>query len=149
MQVELPVAHEVTPSLQTLGFVVQVLPAVQPTQVPPALQTKLVPHTVPASRNRFVELLQTEVPVPQPMTPKRHGFRFPVHVMPPSHVTHEPPPEHTCEAPHDVPASTFIPELLQTGEPVVHETMPMRQAFGLVEHEPPAMHEPQLPLLQV
>src|SRR5947208_10396605 len=67
MQVWAPVMQEVTPFLQTLGFVVQEAPAVHATQVPALLHTMLVPQLVPAAF--CVLLLHTIVPVVQLVTP--------------------------------------------------------------------------------
>jgi hypothetical protein len=143
-----PVEHCVVPTRQGFGFEVQLAPAVQATQAPPGAQTRLAPHVVPAARV-VVELPQTDVPVPQPMTPSRHGSLLPVHETPASQVAHAPAPVQTCPAPQLVPASTLRPELAQVATPVVHEMTPTRQVFGLVEQLPPATQLPQLPLLQV
>jgi len=67
MQVIVPVLHEVMPTLQTPGLLVQETPAVQATQLPALLQTMLGPQALPAGF--CVLLLQTMVPVPQAVTP--------------------------------------------------------------------------------
>lgn len=71
-QVEAPVAHEVAPSLQTVGFVVQETPAVQETQLPAALHTRFVPHEVPAARLVAVST-QAWAPVAHEVTPVRQA----------------------------------------------------------------------------
>jgi hypothetical protein len=43
-----PLAHEVVPTLQAVGLPVHAWPAVHDTQVPPPLQTMLVPQLTPA-----------------------------------------------------------------------------------------------------
>src|SRR5438552_18586338 len=69
IQVCAPVVQEVTPLMHRLapGFVVHERPAVQATQPPLPLQTRLVPQAAPACLG--VLLLQTIVPVLQLVMP--------------------------------------------------------------------------------
>ena len=66
-QVDTPVPHQVTPTLQSLGLVLQARPAVQSTQLPPLLQTLSVPQDAPV--DLCVLLLQTIDPVAQLVMP--------------------------------------------------------------------------------
>ncbi len=68
MQLSTPVVQLVTPFRHpALGFEVHGWPALQDTQFPFGLQTRLVPHVVPAGR--FPESTQAEVPVVQEVMP--------------------------------------------------------------------------------
>src|SRR4051812_14999402 len=62
-QVWVPVAQELTPFLQKVGFEAQEPPAVQATQAPAPSQTMLVPQPVPAALLPLST--QTWAPVPQ------------------------------------------------------------------------------------
>jgi hypothetical protein len=66
-QVSAPVPHQVTPTLQTLGLVLQATPAVQSTQLALPLQTLFVPQDAPVAL--CVLLLQTIDPVAQLVMP--------------------------------------------------------------------------------
>lgn len=74
-----PVLHSVMPLRQPgLGLVVQAMLAVQVTQLPPGLQTWLVPHTVPALR--LPESTHVCAPVVHAVTPVLHpGFGLVAH----------------------------------------------------------------------
>src|SRR5438874_691350 len=75
-QVWLPVAQEVTPFLQTLGFPVQALPAVQATQAPVPLHTMFVPQPVPAALSP--PSMQVCAPVTQEVMPFLQTLGFEV-----------------------------------------------------------------------
>lgn len=67
-QVCVPVAHDVTPCLQTLGLVAHDVPAVQATQLALALHTMLVPQEVPTGF--AAPLTHCWLPVLQEVMPK-------------------------------------------------------------------------------
>jgi hypothetical protein len=67
-QVEVPVAHDVTPEAHALfGFVEQATPALHVAHWPLALQTSFVPHEVPAAF--LVPSTQADAPDAQEVTP--------------------------------------------------------------------------------
>ena len=142
-QVEAPVAHEVAPSLQVVGLVVQETPAVQATHAP-ALQTWFVPQTVPfgslpASR-------QTELPVAQEVEPVRQKVGLVAQAWPATQVT-QAPPLQTWSVPQTVPSGS-LPASTQTELPVAQEVVPVRQKVGLVAQAWPATQATQTPALQ-
>ena len=55
------------------------------------------------------------------------------------------PALHTLLAPQPVPSALFAPSW-QTTAPVLHATVPLRQAFGFVEQLAPGVQEIQLPV---
>ena len=75
-QTGVPVVHEIIPFLQKVGLVVHAMPAVQETQLPALLQTKLVPQLAPGAF--CVSLLQTIDPLLQLVTPVKQGSGLPV-----------------------------------------------------------------------
>jgi hypothetical protein len=96
-QVCAPVLHAVRPCLQAVGFVVQELPAVHATQLPPLLHTMPMPQGVPGEA---VAALSTHcaVPLEQLVMPALQGLGFPVHAVPCMHEPQFPalhvPPGH-------------------------------------------------------
>jgi hypothetical protein len=143
MQVWAPVAHDVTPFLQGLGFVVHASPAAHATQVPEPLQTMSVPQPVPGAL--LPPSMQVCVPVVQAVTPFLHAVGFAVHALPAVHATHV-PALHTIPVPQPVPfpLSVVSPH---TGRPVVQEIEPFLHGFAgwqvmLIVHAPhvPSLH---------
>jgi hypothetical protein len=57
------------------------------------------------------------------------------------------PARHTIPAPQEVPFG-WSPDSAQTGAPVAHEIVPVRQGFPDGEQAPPAAQVVQTPLLQ-
>ena len=143
-QVVAPMPHDVTPTLHAaFGFVVHGSPALQPTQVPLALQTMSVPQDDPA--DFCVSLLQTIAPVLQPLTPVKHLLGLVVQAVPAVHATHVPEPLHTIPDPQPVPADLLLPST-HVIVPVEHAVMPFLHAeLGFVVHASPAVHEPHIP----
>jgi hypothetical protein len=141
-QTELPVAHDVMPSLHGLAGV-QAAPAVHGTQLP-ALQTWLVPQPVPFGTAVPLSW-QVGVPVVQVSVPLWHGFAAGVQAPPPVHGT-QLPLLHTRLVPHAVPFAT-LPVSAQTGTPVTHEFAPVLHRF-VGWQLAPAVHAVQVPLLQ-
>jgi len=149
-QVEAPVTHDVTPFLQTDGFVVHAWPAVHETQVPVPLHTWLVPQVVPA--DVLPLSMHFGAPVVQSVTPVLHGAPgLVVHALPSSHITHWPLPLHTMFDPHEVPALTSSPSMQPEDDDIPQETTPSLHAPpGFVSQTvPPAqpMHAPALQTL--
>lgn len=142
-------------SVQTAEPVAQLMAPVRHTfagEQPAPLLHGLHPplrHTPPAHGVPLLLLLpsvQTGLPVLQEVLPFRQAW--------PGFVEQPAPSLHALQVPllqtppgHPVPLGLFA---LSThcGEPVEHETMPVRQALeGLVVHEPPATQLVQEPLL--
>lgn len=94
MQTGAPELQEMTPSTQAFGFPEQLPPAVQDTQAPLPLHTRLLPHEVPAARG-VVPFTQTGPPLAQEVTPCRQGFGLPEQPAPSLHDTQVPLPLHT------------------------------------------------------
>jgi hypothetical protein len=139
MQTDAPVVQEVTPLRQTDGLVVQVAPAVQATQVPVPLQTRLVPQVVPAAV--LPESTHFAAPVAQSITPALQGAPgFVVHVWPAMHMTHWPLPLQTMPEPHAIPAPTLSPSTQPEADP--HWTTPSL-------HIPPEFVVQTVPAAQV
>ena len=147
MQSDAPVSHEVIPSRQIDGLVVQAVPAVHATQVPAPLQTWLVPQVVPAA----VLPVSTHLgaPVVHSVTPVLQGAPgFVVHALPASHVAHSPFPLHTMFEPHAVPALTFSPSMQpEDADPQVR-TPSLHIPPGLPVHTVPAAQVVHMPVLQ-
>jgi hypothetical protein len=137
------------PDVQTVvptshAFVgVHAAPGVHPPHAP-ALQNSLVPQAVPLVAAVPVSV-QVAVPDAHDVSPTSHGFAG-VHAVPAVHAPHA-PSSHTSFVPHDVPFATVVPVSLQTGEPVVHDVVPVWHAFDGV-HGAPVEHVMQVPLLQ-
>ncbi len=99
----------------------QLTPAVQLSQLP-AAHTWLVPQVVPLG-SRTPESAQTGVPVPQWVTPTRHGDPGIAQVMPSLQVT-QLPAAHIWPLPQLVPSATSVS--LQSGAPPAQLTAPER-----------------------
>jgi len=142
MQVWTPVEQEVVPFLQMLGLVVHETPAEHATQVPPALQTMLVPQVVPVIF--CVLLTHAIVPVVQVVRPVKQGFGFVVQAWFAVHVPQFPLPSQTMFVPQLVPPILLLPST-QVWAPVAQEFVPFLQMLGLVVQEPLAVQETQVP----
>jgi hypothetical protein len=129
---ETPVAHEVTPTKQVFGFVVQVWPAVQATQVDVLSHTRLVPQVVPTAFG--VLSTQLVVPVVHDVTPfVQAECGLVVQATPAVHAPQKPLPSHTRLVPQLVPPALLLPST-QVDAPVAHDVSPLRQAVGLPLH---------------
>jgi hypothetical protein len=137
-QVDAPVAQEVRPFLQAPGFVAQAVPAVQATQAPLLLHTRLVPQPVPAAF--IVPFTHICAPVVHEATPVKQLFGLPEQLCPWLHIPQNPFPSQTWLVPQGAPAMTFPEPSTQVGAPVVHEVTPLLHAEGLLPHAPPAAH---------
>jgi hypothetical protein len=140
-QVEAPVAQEVMPFLQMFGLVVQTVPAVHGTHVPPALHTMFVPQLVPGAL--FPVSPQTTTPVTHEVAPVLHGFAG----WQATAGVHAPqmPLLHTMFVPHDVPLARFW---FVSAQAIVgaHICVPAWQ--GLAGRQAsPAVHATQTPAL--
>jgi hypothetical protein len=141
-QTDVPVAHEVVPTLQGSDGV-HVTPAVHGTQLPDR-QTWFVPQLVPSASAAPLSW-QVEVPVMQVSVPLWQGLLIGVQAPPAVHATQF-PLLHTRLLPQAVPFATF-PVSAQTEAPVTHEVAPVRQGF-VGWQLAPAVHATQAPLLQ-
>jgi hypothetical protein len=74
-QIEVPVAHEVTPATQGLGFPAQEAPATQVPQTPP-LQTSLGPQTVPLGSGAIGLSTHVGLPLEHEVVPARQASGF-------------------------------------------------------------------------
>ena len=95
-----PVAHDVTPCLHGVGFVVHDWFATHATHAPAALHTRSVPHDEPTAFGVPSTHAAPPVHVCVPFL-QRSGFVL--HAAPVLHATHPPIPLHTWFMPHAVP----------------------------------------------
>jgi hypothetical protein len=144
VQTGAPVSQEVVPVRHGLPLTLQAAPTVQLTQLPVEPQTLFVPQLVPGA-TRVLISLQTGVPVAQVSVPLWQGFAG-TQLAPSAQVLHC-PARHTIPAPQEVPFG-WSPDSVQTGAPVAHDIVPVRQAFPAGEQTPPAVQLVQEPLLQ-
>lgn len=121
----------------------QTAPAVHETQLFAPLQTRFVPHDAP--RPFGLPSTQTGAPLPQAMTPLKHGFGLVVHDAPALHVAQVPVPLHTWFVPQMVPGALFAVPSVHTGAPVAQEMTPCLQMLGLVVHVAPALQATHAP----
>jgi hypothetical protein len=143
VHVEAPVLHEVTPTLHGLEFVLHDVPPVHATQLPAALQTRLLPQLVPGA-SLLEPSTQVAVPVAHDCTPTRHAVGFVVHA-PPALQLPQLPALHTWPEPHAVPFARLVVPSSQTGAPLAQEIRPALHGLGLVLHEPPAVQATHVP----
>jgi hypothetical protein len=134
-----PVTHEFAPVLHLVeGW--QLAPGVHPPQTP-LLQTMFVPHTAPLTRVRFVsaQVIVGE----QVCVPAWHGFAG----MQDSPAVHDTqlPELHTRFVPQEVPLATFA-DSAQTGAPVLHVVVPVRQGLPVTAQLAPTLQSPQVPV---
>jgi hypothetical protein len=118
-QAAVPVAQEILPFLQTPGLVVQVMPAIHATQLPP-LHTWSAPQLVPFGAALPVSV-HTRVPESQLHVPVWQGWLAGVHVPPAVHATHA-PALHTRFVPQDVPLDLLV--VSPHAMPVAHALIP-------------------------
>src|SRR6185369_10410717 len=137
-----PLVHDVIPAAHTLGFPVQDCPAVQGTQPPLPLQTRLAPQLVPAAR--LPKSSQTAAPLEQFVMPVLHGVGLPVQLPLAAHVAQMPAPLQTMPAPQLDPAA-LLPASAQVCAPVRHDVVPVLQGLGLLVHDCPALQATQTP----
>ena len=127
-----PVTHEVAPVLQWfVGW--QAAPAVHAPHVP-LLQTMFVPHDAPLARFRPVS--EHVIVGAQVCVPAWHGFAG-VQASPAVHDA-QAPELHTRFVPQDVPLATF-PDSVQTGAPVLHTVVPVRQGLPVTAQLAPTV----------
>lgn len=117
----------------------------QPVQQLPAKHlpgVKTSPQAVVSGR--AAPSLQTGAPVEQLITPAAQEFGLPLHAVPATHATHEPP----LQTPpgHAVPVPT-LPVSTHTAEPVVQLIVPVLHELAGV-HAAPALHALHAPALQ-
>lgn len=139
-----PVAHDVTPALQGLGFDAHAWPALQATQAPLPSHTNPGPQPVPAGTFAG-ESTQACAPPPHEVTPTLHGVGLEPQVWPAVQATQAPEAVHTRFDPQAVPAATFTLESPQTGLPDAQPSAPTRQGFGFDAQAIPATQAMQLP----
>jgi hypothetical protein len=144
--VSAPVAHEVSPVRQKVGFVVQSSPAVQAMQVPLPLQTWFVPQTRPADFGVAV-FSQVSEPVAHDVTPSTHAFVLYAQGWPAVQAL-QTPPRQTWSGPQVVPFGFAVPVSMQTDAPVAQEVVPSTQLFGFVAQASAAVQALQAPPLQ-
>lgn len=101
---------------------VQASPTVQDRQLP-LLQTRFVPQVVPLAT--FPDSVQTGAPVLHVYPAVRQGLPVTVQAAPTVQSMHTPPVLQTLFVPQPVPAATFVPLSVQTGAPVVQESVPL------------------------
>lgn len=146
MQREAPVLQSVTPFRHTSGLVLQVLPDIQETQTPTALQTCPAPQLVPAvaltsSRHRVEPVLQS-------VRPSLQGA--PGLVVQTTLGTQAPQLPFASQVwlvPQLVPAILLLPST-QREAPVLHSVMPFLHGEGLVAQVMFATHATQEPVAE-
>jgi len=145
-QVEVPVTQVVMPLRQPgLGLLVQATLAWQVTQLPPGLQTWLVPQTVPGAR--LPESTHACAPLVHEVTPVLHcGLGLALQAWPLAHATQLPEALQTRSGPQLVPGVRLV-ESTQRVLPVAQSMTPdLHGAPGLEPQVAPAVHAPQKPL---
>jgi hypothetical protein len=141
-QVIAPVMHEVTPFLQMFGFDAQEPPALQVTQLPFPLQTRLVPQAAPA--DLLVPSTHVRPPVLQEVTPFLQGLGFWVHEPPAVQETQLPEPLQTMLVPQETPGPLLVSST-QAIPPEAQEATPFLHAVGFVVQALPAVQETHAP----
>lgn len=113
-------------------------------QIPqvPLLQTMFVPQAVPLARFRAVSV-QT-IDGEQVCVPAWQGFGG-VQAIPAVHET-QAPALHTRFVPHVVPLATFA-DSVQTGAPVAHDVVPVRQGLPVTAQLAPTLQAVQTAVL--
>jgi hypothetical protein len=143
-QVCAPVEQDVRPFRQGFGFMVQADPALQATQLPEALQTKLLPQPVPAAF--MVPFTHVELPLEHDAVPLKQGLGLPAQLCPCVQVPQNPLPSQTWLEPQAVPAMTLPVPSTQDAVPVAQEMTPLLHDDGLPLHAPPAAHATHMPV---
>jgi hypothetical protein len=142
-QVIAPVAQEVMPDQQTLGFVVQAAPAVHATQMPAPLQTMSGPQVTPAGL--LAPSVQVVVPPLQVVTPCLHTLGLPVQLTLAMQGPQKPAPSHIRPVPQTVVDGLGVPSTQVMMRPDAQDVTPFRHIDGLVVHACPAVHATQVP----
>jgi hypothetical protein len=147
VHVDVPVAQEVTPSLQSVsGFVAQPRPAVQAEHRPP-LHTMSAPQVVPFGSGAAAWSTQSWVPVLQEVMPVRHVSGF-VAQASPAVQEEQVPALHTRFVPQLVPLTLSAPSM-HVEAPVEQEVTPSLQSVsGFVMQARPVVQAEQAPALQ-
>ena len=131
-QTDAPVTQDVVPVRHALlGW--QATPDVHITQVP-ALQTLLVPHSVPLAR--FFPVSEQVMVGEQTVMPAWQALPLGVHAIPAVQET-QLPSLQTMFVPQEVPL-VKLPDSVQTGTPVPHAMAPVRQGLPLTVQLDPA-----------
>jgi len=137
-QTDAPVTHDVVPVLHTFGGW-QLAPPVHDTHAP-LLHTRLAPHMDPLTR---LVPVSAQLMGAQEVKPAWQGL-VGVHASPAVHATHW-PALHTKFVPQLVPLATF-PVAVQTGPPVLHVVVPVRQGWLGTEQLVPDIQVPHVPV---
>lgn len=140
VHIELPVAHDVVPFWQALGW--QGASWLHIAQVP-ARQNRFIPQLVPSDAAVLLSI-QTDAPVAHAMVPLWHGAEAGVHESPALHGTQVPVPLQT--PPVQVLPTDLLVVAVHTDCPVPHEVTPFWHAFDGGVHASPAVHAEQVPL---
>jgi len=141
-QIGCPELHDVVPVRQGLLLGVHAVPAVHAAQIP-LVQTSFVPHAVPLAA--FSVDTQIGCPELHDVVPVWQGL-LGVHAVPAVHAA-QIPLVQTSFVPHAVPLATSSPVETQIDCPELHDVVPVWQGL-LGVHAVPAVHEPQIPLVQ-
>ena len=139
VQTEAPVTQEVAP-LRHRVVGVQEAPAVHAPQMP-LLHTMFVPHVVPFTR--FLPVSAQVIAGAQAWVPAWQGFAG-IQDTPTVHGT-QIPALHTKFVPQEVPLATFA-DSAQTGAPVLHVSVPVRQGLPVTAQLAPTLQSPQTPV---
>src|SRR6266542_6539197 len=107
-----------------LGLPAHAPPAVQATQAPEPLQTRLVPQLVPA--DLLPPSMQDVAPVEHDVVPFLQMFGLVVHAAPAVHARHIPEPLQTRLVPQVAPAAG-LPPSPQVIPPVAQDDVPALQ----------------------
>jgi hypothetical protein len=148
-QTDEPVAHEVRPVRQKVGFASQVTPAVQATHTPP-LQTsgtvgstsQVVPFAIAVAVS-----IQTCWPVAQEFVPATQELGFVEQVPPAVQATHV-ELKQTWFNPQVVPFAIGVAVSMQVSCPVEQSVVPATHGFGFVEQAVPAVQATHVPVKQ-
>lgn len=108
----------------------------------PVLQTMFVPHIVPLAT--LPVSVQTGAPLVQTVAAVRQGFPVTVQLAPAVQATQLPEALQTLLVPQLVPAATAVVLSLQTGVPVVQESVPWWHGF-VGTQEAPSWQTPHAP----
>jgi len=141
-QVCAPVEQDVVPFLHAFGLPVQVLPAVQATQLPEPLQTMLAPQPTPAAL--LLPSVHIWLPLEQDVVPFLQMLGLPVHDVPAVQATQVPEPLQTMFIQQLAPAA-LLPPSTQVMAPVEHDVTPSWQTPGLPVQEVLAVQATQPP----
>lgn len=132
-------SQETVPVLQAfVGWHVD--PSAQGEQTP-ALHTLPVPQLVPLGAELPVSVHPTTGE--QTLVPVWHAFAG-THASPTVQATHIPALQ-TRSVPHDVPFGALA-DSMQTGAPVLHVVVPVRQALPGTAHDAPVVHASHVPV---